>query len=108
MGGGVLVKNRKTFDTYQKPENLEEGKIEYIDASMVQTKEQTLNKAANLAESGDYISAISLLKNVREPYREDADYRSVYSAYCEEHKNKTIIAADNLAASTDYISAIKK
>jgi len=70
-------------------------------------KEETLAKAYEYAESGDYLSAISLIKNAQGENGEDTEYTSAYNEYCTAYKSDAISAAEKLAESRDYAGAIK-
>ena len=73
-----------------------------------QAKEQALADAQALADSGDYVSAIALIKNTQETQGDDVDYQTALNTYSNAYKTKMIASADALAAEGDYIGAIAK
>jgi hypothetical protein len=105
---GALEKIKTALVTYPKSENLLAKENEYKKMLSVQIKEKTLEEAEDLAEIGDYKSAIVLIKNAQDTYGDDVDYTSAYNSYCESYKAKAISAADELSNNGDYIGAIRK
>lgn len=79
----ALAKIKTALVTYPDSKSLQEKDMMYTDALAAQNKEQTLEGAANLAKSGDYVSALTLIQNAQETYGDDTDYQSVYDTYCK-------------------------
>ena len=104
----ALTKIKAGLLTYPKSEDLKEKDEEYTDALAEQAKKKVLKEAAGLAESGDYVSAIALIKNAQDTYGRDSDYRKAYNTYCSSYKTEVIAAADKLAAGGDYAGAVQK
>lgn len=102
---GALTKIKTALVTYPKSETLQAKETEYTDALAAQVKAKTLEEAASLAESGDYVAAISLIKSAQETYGDDADYTTAYEEYKEAYKESIIENADRLADSGDYTGA---
>lgn len=71
-------------------------------------KEKTLKEAEDLAASGNYASAIKLLKDAQNTYSNDADFQSAYKSYCSSYKSIVIGEADILASNGNYDGAYKK
>ncbi len=105
---GALAKIKSGLATYPKSEALQEKEIEYNDMLAEQIKSKTLEEAANLAESGDYVSAIALIQNAQDTNGRDVDYTNAYNSYCDSYKTETINVTDDLASKGDYINAIQK
>lgn len=80
---GALTKIKTALVTYPESEALQTKETEYTDALAAQVKEQTLEEAANLAEAGDYVSAIALIRNAQDTYGDDDDYTSAYDLYSD-------------------------
>lgn len=70
--------------------------------------DETLKEAASFAESGDYASAIALIKKAQETNGEDEDYTNAYNTYCASYKAEVIILTDELSGNGDYLGAIQK
>lgn len=77
------------------------------DALAEDVKAETLEEAENFAESGDYASAIALIKNAQETNGEDADYTSAYNTYHALYKAEVIRTANELSDNGDYLGAFK-
>ena len=77
------------------------------DASDSQVKADTLEKAAGLADSGDYVSAIAIIKSALNTYGDDADYQNAYNMYITFVRNEAIASANDSAANGEYINAIR-
>ena len=105
---GALTKIKTSLLTYPKSEALQEKETEYTDALTAQIKVETLEEAARLAESGDYVAAMALIKNAQDTNGEDADYTNAYNIYCAAYKDDVISTADELANNGDYVGAIQK
>ena len=105
---GALVKVQTGLVTYPKSAELQDKADEYTEALNAQVKAKTLDEAKTLADSGDYVSAIALIKNAQETQGDDADYQTVLSSYNSAYKTEIIASADTLAANGDYIGAIAK
>ncbi len=104
----ALVKVQTGLMTYPKSAKLQKKANEYTKALNDQVKEKTLDEAKALVDSGDYVSAIVLLKNAQETQGEDADYQNALDTYSSTYKADAIAAADGLASGGDYIGAITK
>ena len=105
---GALTIIKTALAAYPKSDALRTKEAEYTQALAAQIKVKTLEEAENLAESGDYASAIALIKDAQNVDSEDADYRNAHNVYCASYKAETINAADELANAGDYIAAIHK
>lgn len=104
---GALVKVQTGLVTYPKSAELQDKADEYTEALNAQVKAKTLDEAKNLADSGDYVSAIALIKNAQETQGDDADYQSALKTYSTAYKTEVIASADSLAANGDYIGALE-
>jgi tetratricopeptide (TPR) repeat protein len=104
---GALTTIKTALSTYPKSEELQSKENEYTDALAAQEKANTLKEAANLAESGDYVSAIALIKNAQDVSGQDADYTNAYNSYSAAYKAVVISTADDLANGGDYVGAIQ-
>lgn len=104
---GALVKIQTGLVTYPKSADLQNKADEYTDALNAQIKEKTLAEAKTLADSGDYVSAIALIKNAQETQGGDAEYQSAFKTYSSAYKTEVIASADALAANGDYVGALE-
>ncbi len=105
---GALAKIQTGLVTYPKSIELKNKADEYTESLKVQTKEKTLEEAKSFADSGDYVSAIGLIKNAQEVQGDNTEYQSAFKTYSNAYKGKVIEAADVLATSGDYTGAIAK
>ena len=105
---GALAKIQTGLVTYPKSADLQNKADEYTEALNAQIKKKTLAEAKSFADSGDYVSAIALIKNTQETQGDDAEYQSVFKTYCSAYKTEVIASADALAADGDYMGAIQK
>lgn len=71
-------------------------------------KAKTLSDAEKLASSGDYASAIAMIKDTQNTYGNDADLQIAYNSYCSSYKSAVIGEADTLANSGNYDGACQK
>lgn len=104
---GALVKVQTGLVTYPKSAELQDKAEEYTEALNAQVKAKTLDEAKTLADSGDYVSAIALIKNAQETQGDDADYQTALKTYCDAYKADVIASADELAKDGDYIGALE-
>lgn len=74
----------------------------------VQTTSKVLEEAAALAESGEYVSAIQMIKKAQNEQGDNEDYSKEYSNYCNIFKADTIAKANELAENNDYLGAYSK
>lgn len=105
---GALEIINASLVTYPKSEDLKAKETEYTTALTEQVKAKTLEDAESFAESGDYASAIKLIKKAQDEQGDNADYKTAYNSYCKSYKEDVIAAADKLAEKKDYIAAIEK
>ena len=104
---GALVKVQTGLATYPKSANLQEKADEYTEEINTQAKAKTLDEAKALANSGDYVSAVALIKNAQETQGDDADYQKAFNTYCSAYKKEVITTADGLAKNGDYVGALE-
>ena len=104
---GALVKVQTGLVTYPKSAELQDKADEYTEALNAQVKAKTLDEAKTFADSGDYVSAIALIKNAQETQGDDADYQAALKTYSAAYKTEVIASADGLAANGDYIGALE-
>ncbi len=104
---GALAKVQTGLVTYPRSADLQNKADEYTEALNAQIKEKTLAEAKSLADSGDYVSAIALIKNAQENQSDDADYQAALKTYSTAYKAEAIASADSLAANGDYIGALE-
>lgn len=106
---GALVKVQTGLVTYPKSADLQTKADEYTEALNAQIKEKTLAEAKSLADSGDYVAAMTLIKNAQDTYGDDADYRNAYNTYNNAYitavKTEAITTANGLAEAGDYLGA---
>ena len=104
---GALVKVQTGLVNYPKSVELQDKADEYTEALNAQIKAKTLDEAKALADSGDYVSAIALIKNAQENQGDDADFQTALKTYSSAYKTEVIASADSLAANGDYIGALE-
>ena len=104
---GALVKLQTGLVTYPKSAKLQEKVDEYTEALNAQIKAKTLDEAETLADSGDYVSAIALIKNAQETQGDDAEFQNAFKTYSSAYKTEVIASADALAANGDYVGALE-
>lgn len=104
---GALVKVQTGLVTYPKSAELQDKADEYTEALNTQVKAKNLDAAKTLADSGDYVSAIDLIKNAQETQGDDADYQAALKTYSAAYKTEVFASADGLAANGDYIGALE-
>ena len=104
---GALVKVQTGLVTYPKSVELQDKANEYTEALNAQIKAKTLDEAKTFADSGDYVSAIALIKNAQETQGDDVDYQAALNTYSSAYKTEVIAAADAMAANGDYIGALE-
>ena len=104
---GALVKVQTGLVTYPKSAELQDKADEYTEALNAQIKAKTLDEAKTLSDSGDYVSAIALIKNAQETQGDDADYQAALKTYSAAYKTEVIASADGLAANGDHLGAIQ-
>lgn len=104
---GALAKVQTGLIAYPDSVKLQNKADEYNEALNAQIKEKTLAEAKSLADSGDYVSAIVLIKNAQENQGDDAEYQSAFKTYSSAYKTEVIASADALAANGDYVGALE-
>ena len=104
---GALVKVQTGLVTYPKSVELQDKADAYTEALNAQIKEKTLAEAKSFADSGDYVSAIALIKNAQETQGDNAEYQSAFKTYSSAYKTEVIASADALAANGDYVGALE-
>lgn len=104
---GAITKVKSALVTYPKSDVLQAKEKEYTDLLATRIKAQTLEQAAELANGGDYVSAIALIKEAQSENGEDTDYTSAYNTYCAAYKTEVLGEAEQLAGNGDYVSAVK-
>lgn len=104
---GALVKVQTGLVTYPKSAELQDKADEYTEALNAQIKAKTLDEAKALADSGDYVSAIALIKNAQETQGDDTEYQNAFKTYSGAYKTEVIASADALAANGDYVGALE-
>lgn len=108
---GALIKVQAGLKQYPEAETLADKESEYSEAMDAQMKEKTLSEAAEYVTSGDYKSALALLKKALTTYKDDADYQTAYDTYNQEYmvqvKGDSLTKADDLIQQLDYLGAIQ-
>lgn len=108
---GALIKVQAGLKQYPESEILADKESEYSRAVDAQVKEKTLSEAAEYVTSGDYKSALAILKKALITYKDDADYQTAYDTYNQEYmiqvKGDSLAKADDLVQQLDYLGAIQ-
>lgn len=105
---GALVQIELGLLLYPESTELQEKVDAYTKALNAQIKAKTLQKAKTLADSGDYIAAMSLIESAQKSHDEDTDYQAALNTYINAYKVEMINAADAFAAEGNYVDAIAK
>lgn len=105
---GALDMVRVGVENYPKSESLQKKVKEYEELLKAKNKEKTLAEAKEFSKTGDYVSAIELIKRAQEEFGNDHDYTDAYNQYCNAYKEKIISTAEQLAENQDYLGAVKK
>ena len=108
---GAIAKIQTGLVTYPKSADLQDKLDEYTERLSAQIKADTLDKAAKLADSGDYVAAMAMIETARKDSPDDADYKSAYDNYAAAHKSNLVSealeSADTLSANGDYLGALQ-
>lgn len=108
---GAIIKIQSGLRTYPQSADLQNKLDEYTERLATQVKAETLDKAAELAASGDYVTAMALIETAQKDSPEDKDYKSAYDSYAAAHKsnvvNEALENADTLSANGDYLGALR-
>ena len=102
---GALAEVDAGLLSYPESAVLQEKANEYTNALNAQVKAETLDGAKTLADSGDYVSAIELIKNAQETQGDNTDYRFALKTYSDAYKTEVITTADGQAQAGDYLGA---
>lgn len=108
---GALAKVQAGLVTYPKSADLQNKADEYTEALNAQVKAKTLDEAKTLADSGDYVGAMAVIKNAQNAYGDDVDYQNAYKTYDQAHKAAVkadaLEKANGFAEQEDYLNAYK-
>ena len=91
---GALAEVDAGLLSYPESAVLQEKANEYTNALNAQVKAETLDGAKTLADSGDYVSAIELIKNAQETQGDNTDYRFALKTYSDAYKTEVITTAE--------------
>ena len=107
----ALTAVRNGLVTYPGSQSLMDKVNEYNDAMAAQTKADTLDQAAALADAGDYQGAMAVIQAAQVEMPDDADYQSAYDRYNQSYiasvKLDAMTGAEELAGAKDYAGAAK-
>lgn len=103
---GALAKAKAGLVTYPDSQELRDKADGYTEALNAHIKAETLDEAKTLADSGDYVSAIALIKSAQKTRADDADYQTALEAYSTAYREELISSAAESAAKGDYTTAI--
>ena len=103
----ALAKVQTGLVAYPKSAELQDKVDEYTEALNAQIKTKTLDEAKTLADSGDYVSAIVLIKNAQKTHGDSIDYQAALNTYSSAYKSEVIVSADALAENDDYVEALE-
>lgn len=107
---GAIAKIQTGLVTYPKSDDLQDKLDEYTERLSAQIKADTLDKAAELADSCDYVAAMAMIEIARKDFPDDADYISAHDKYNQAYmasvKTDALRSADILAKNNDIVGAI--
>lgn len=100
---GALSVIKKGKTTYSDSEELQKKFDEYTEKINETEKETTLAKAKELADNGDYASAMEIIEKAQKSNSSDEDYKKAYVSY---QKNYALNQAKTYADDGDYANAV--
>lgn len=100
---GALSTIKKGKSTYPKSEELQKKYDEYTEKINETEKETTLAKAKELADNGDYASAMEIIEKAQKTNSSDEDYKKAYASY---QKSYALNQAKTYADDSDYANAV--
>ena len=101
------IASSNTFSSV--PNNNEDATTKTTSDSVAKEKiKQAIYDANKLSDSGDYKTAIDLLKYAQNTYGNDENLLYALNTYCIAYKTEVINESDELAKNEDYIGAIEK
>ena len=107
----AIAKIQSGLVAYPKSAELQNKLDDYTERLSAQVKTDTLTKAAELADSGDYVAAMAMIDTARKDSPDDADYNSAYDKYEKAHRSNLVSEAlenaDALSSSGDYLGALQ-
>lgn len=109
----VLVVVSGTFITLillEKKEINTESVSKEVDKTVVQkdTMEKILAKAQKVAEEGEYVSALDILRGVEKEYGQEERYQKLFETYYQLYIKETRSDVDKLVKDGKYTDALKK
>ena len=107
----ALIEIKTGLVTYPKSTELKNKDEEYNESLNEQIVGATLAEANVMAEAGDYVTAIYIVKNAINSYGNNEDFQKAYDTYNAAYKGaqkvEVIKTADAFAVGGDLASAIK-
>lgn len=102
---GALAKVKTSITTYPNSIDLQTKADEYTNSLNAQIKEKALTEAAALAESSDYVSAITVIKNAQKSLNNDESLAVKAAEYEEAYALDISAQVDALMATLEYDEA---
>ena len=102
---GALAKVKTSITTYPNSIDLQTKADEYTNSLNAQIKERALTEAAALAESSDYVSAITVIKNAQKSLNNDESLAVKAAEYEEAYVLDISAQVDALMATLEYDEA---
>ena len=94
-------------------EKVDNGNVTNSETNMIsdeqshnEQKSKVLDEAQSFVTSGDYKSALTLIKNAQASYGDDDDYSKMFNKFFDDYKTKAIDEAEIIAQDGDYIGAV--
>ena len=91
---GALEVIKAGMDTYADSKQLKDKADEFDEIIFTQNKAKVLSSAEELANNGDYISAINLIKDIQGERKNDQDCNAAINLYTEKYVNETVSEVD--------------
>ncbi len=102
---GALETIEEGLETYTDSADLIAKKDEYIAILADETKTGVLTEAAGFAESGDYVSAMKVIKTAQTKYGDCKEYTDAYGNYEATYINETIAETDKMLEANRFDDA---
>lgn len=103
---GAINKIQTGLVIYPKSAELREKMEEYSDRFAEQVKRQTLEKAAELADSGDYLAAMTVIETAQKDSPGDEEYENAHEQYVLAYETDTLRQAEELSSAEKYEEAL--
>lgn len=102
---GAIKKIELALAVYPESHVLTEKKAEYTEKLNTKVKAKALKEAEELAQTGDYVSAISIINNAQEKIGDDSELASLAQSYEDTYVDGIISETNSYIATREFDSA---